>query len=257
MPMRDSKLDDAWIAQALASNPMQIVPASGNIRTCPVRLMFPNIFHPRKGMKRDDGSDGKESFNVALLFPPGAQQQIDSVMWPPAYAMLREKFGSYFTPDGKFTGLHLPFHDQVEKTVGPKPYKGYTPGCQYISVSSEFKPSIVDTLGNPIVDESRVYAGVWALVSINPYTYANRLKGVAYGLNAVMIIQDDERCDGGGAAADPATEFAGVKIDSNYNAAAAFGSAPPATRPPPASVMPPAQPVGGGQWQPPSTADYI
>src|SRR5690606_14872529 len=91
-----------------------------------------------------------------------------------------------------------------------------------------------------------VYPGVWAICAINRYTFNDpRKKGVAFGLQSVMIIGDDTALGGG--APDPSKTMA-----------AARGIAAPIVRPDVARGMPtsqqPPQPAGIPGYTAPSGA---
>lgn len=224
-----------WIARSVARVPMRKL-VNGNIATCPVRLAFIDFFEPKKG-KSDDGSD-KATYGCAVLFPPGAEAGLNVVLWAAWCEEARKAFPNNWRPDGQPFGLHWPVHPCDEK----QQYAGYTPGLHYMNVSSQFKPAVIDTAMNPIVDPSRVYPGVWAVLALNLYSYKNKKTGVSFGLQNVMLVGDDEKLGGGGT--DPKEDFGHVDIDAHYDPAAAFGGAA-TTATPPMGVMPPPQRVGG------------
>lgn len=216
--MRDSTLDPRWLAEQMRVNPPKKLD-NGNIFSGPVRLAFPNVFKPREKKGEEDAGGGK--FGVTVLFPLGTDFRIFSEEWTKA---AREAFPKNWTPDGKPIGLHSPFHDQVEKTIGVKPLMGFTPGAIYMNVSSQFKPQVVDISMNPIVDESKVYPGVWAFLSLNVYKYQNLKTGIGFGLQSVMIIADDTKL--GGAGSDPRQDFGGITITAQSNIADKMNAAP-------------------------------
>lgn len=238
--MRDSRMPADWIARSVAANPIRQL-ENGNYISGPVRLAFINFFEPKKGQS-DDGSS-KESYQCAALLPPGAEGGINSVLYAAWYHEAKRIFPNNFRPDGQPFGLHWPFHLCDDK----QQYAGYTPGLYYVNLSSQFKPQVVDSAMNPIVDPARVYPGVWAILALNIYSYGvsppRPKKGLSFGLQNVMLIADDEKLAGGGT--DPEQDFAGVQIDARYDVAAAFGGVPGAPPPPPSSVMPPSMPVPG------------
>jgi len=217
--MKDSTIDPRWLSEQMRANPPRRL-ENGNLFTGPVRLAFPNLFKPREARPNtpDDSSAGK--FGASLLFPPGTDFRLFHDEW---MRSAREAFPKNFV-NGQAVGLHSPFHDQAEKVAGVKPLQGYTPGAIYFNVSSNFKPQIVDPNMNPIVDETRVYPGVWAFVSLNIYKYSNKKTGIGFGLQSVMIIADDTRL--GGAGSDPRKDFGGVTIMATSNVADKFNSAP-------------------------------
>jgi hypothetical protein len=87
---------------------------------------------------------------------------------------------------------------------------------------------VVDRNNNGIIDPSRVYPGVWAIVAVNPYASGKNFarKGPRFGLQAIQLIADDTNL--AGSPPDPKTLFAGVNITPPVTApAAGFGAAPP------------------------------
>ena len=209
-------------------NPPRLL-ADGNIFSGPVRLSFANIF--KVGKPSQDGGEGK--YGAALLFPVGTDMSVFNTAWTKA---ARSAFPRNWSPDGQPIGLHIPFHDQAEKAYSANPRAGYTPGAITLSATTKYQPEVVDANMNKIIDEKRVYSGVWAFVTLNTYEYNNRKTGVAFGMRMVMVIADDQTL--GGMGGDPKTEFAGVTITAQSNVAAKFEAAAAQTAPPVASVMP-------------------
>ena len=255
MPMMHSRMTDEWLAAVVRGNPIRIAEKTGNIITCPVRLQYVNVFKPA-GAQEGDSPDKKPSYNVVACFPPGVEAGIQNIMQAAIHAEERKSFPNNFGPDGRSFGLKSPFRDQREKsrTREGKEVKGFTPGLMCITASTLVKPSVIDVAWNPIVDESRLYAGVWAILALNVYPYKNKISGVNFGLQQnIMIFADDEKT-GGRAASNPKDDFDGVQIDQAYNPAAAFGNTPSAA--PPSSIMPPAQvvyqPPAAPAWTPPA-----
>jgi Protein of unknown function (DUF2815) len=254
MPMMHSRMTDEWLAAVVRGNPIRIAEKTGNIITCPVRLQYVNLFKPAKPQK-GDSPDKKPSYNTVCCLPPGVEAGINNIMRAAVYAEERKSFPNNFGPDGRSFGLHDPLRGQHEKmrTQEGKEVKGFTPGLLCFTAGTQIKPVITDAAFNPIVDESRVYPGVWAIVALNVYPYKNKISGVNFGLQSIMIFADDEKTGGVGGS-NPKDDFDGVQIDQAYNPTAAFGNTPvaPPAYAPPASIMPPAQPV----YQPPATPTW-
>lgn len=241
--VRDSIVGDAWIQQTAAAVPMQrVVDATtgqltGDILTGPVRLAFETLFT----LPQPTPQNQNPKFGSMLLFTPYADF---SILYEEYYAECGATFPEYYdAPSQQYNGLHSPFRDQREKTK----FGGFTPGCIFINCTSKFKPPVVDIRGNPIVDPSKVYPGVWAICSINRYAYGKNppqpKKGVGFGLQSVMIIGDDTKFGGG--APDPQKTFAGVNVSA------------PIVRPdalqhmPQGGAQPPAQPpITAGGYAP-------
>lgn len=170
--------------------------ASGNIRTCPVRLSYPNLFKAVQQTDKKGAPRGEPKFSTALLFPKGA----DVARLSEAFKHTAiEKFG----PKAGAMALKMPFRDQGSKVDREGNLStGYEEGGLFFNCSSTQKPGIVDAFGSPITDESKVYAGVWALVTVRPFAFEGEQRGVGVGLQNVQIIADGERIGGGRASAD-------------------------------------------------------
>ena len=209
MLMTDTDMADEWIANAIKNNPCVVLP-SGNIRTCPVRLSFPNIFERSKPIPpRTEGDYGAN-----LIFPLGADL---SVLYAEATAATKAKWANAGTPQGP--KLRSPFKKQNEMTK----YAGYSSDDKAIYISATSKksqPVCVDMRMQPIVDASRVYPGVWAIATIRPFTYDQGVnKGTSFGLQSVMIVADDSKLGGGGFSA---SDYEGINIDASVSGAGVF-----------------------------------
>jgi hypothetical protein len=238
--MRNSSVGDAWIQELASKNPIQWVSDENGNRTAnvlsgPVRLNYPCVLNKRKEeAKQADGSMAlvETRFDTQILFTPYADFSASSPIMELYNAQLAMDCQDFRDPTtGQYFGLHSPFRAQADKSVG-KNSNGYTPGAQFITLSTHFKPLVVDTRMNPIVDESKVYAGVWAICSMNAYSYGiktnQKTKGIGFGLITAMILADDDNLAGGPVAVDPKAQFGGVKVvPPTVNPAAGF-NAPPA-----------------------------
>lgn len=190
-----------WIAREMARNPCVDL-KDGNFRTTICRLSFPNVFARSKPIPPN--VEGKYGAN--LVFPVGADLSVlksaasETALaeWPKAAEGMK---------------LKTPFKDQGEMLK----YEGYEEGGVFITATADQnKPRVFDSRMVPIVDEDRVYPGVWAICVVRPFSYDKGVnRGVSFGLQAVMIVADDKQLGGGGI--DPQTAFGGVQIDSEVN----------------------------------------
>lgn len=230
--MNHSKVGDAWIREACLANPVQFInDANGNptqnISSGPVRLAFCDpLTTPRVPQ---NNPQGKPKYGTMALYTPFTDF---SIFYAEYYRLCAAVFPEYYVAQyQQYSGLHSPFNDQANKLK----YHGFTPGLTYMNHTSNFKTQIVDVNSNPIVDPARIYPGVWAILALNAYAYGKSppqpKKGVAFGLQGVMIIGDDEMLAGGGI--DPRVAFQGVNVK------------PPAVAP--GALMN----MAGGQGQPP------
>lgn len=213
--VRDSIVGDDWIKQTAANVPVQRLlgadgQPTGDILTGPVRLAFcDSIF---EGQQNDSG---ETKYSVMMLFTPLFNPQ---VFYEEYYAWCGREFPqNYDAGSQQYYGLHSPFKDQAEKMQ----YGGFTPGCIAITSGSQYKPPVVDSRYNPIVDPNKLYPGVWAICAVRPYAYGKAgktkdgkpmKKGIGFGLQSIMLIADDTRFGGG--APDAKQLFAGVKVAS-------------------------------------------
>lgn len=206
--MIDTNMTPDWVANAIKKNPCVLLD-SGNIRTCPVRLSFPHLYERSKPIPPN--TVGKFSTNIIFAVAADLsllkQQMNLTIMakWPTA---------------GTKTGpkLKSPFKLQSEMTK----YDGYGEEGTYIIAVADREPAVIDSRMARITDTSRVYPGVWAVVTINPFTYDKGVnKGGSFGLQSVMIIADDKNLGGGGGG-NLAADYAGIEIDASVSSAGVF-----------------------------------
>lgn len=173
--------------------------ATGNIRTCPVRLSFPSLFEKTSF----EGSEPK--YSTVLLFPKGADLSI-----------LKTEAGTLVKANSKGGAVHNPFRNQGEKQLA-----GYEDGAIFMTVSTTQRPGVLGIDGKPVLDQEDVYPGVWALVTIRPFWFDAKVKkGVSFGLQNVRLIANDEPFSGGAPADE---EFA--DIDNSMSGENAFADA--------------------------------
>ena len=202
-----SNMTDAWVANAVKVNPCVLLD-SGNIRTCPVRLSFANIF--QRGKPVPPAVEGK--FGSNLVFPLVADlsllhkemTRVVKAKWPNA----GEKGGP------KLKNPIKPQDDMVDR------YDGYQEGGFFLSANSGRQPTVYDTRQQVITDPERVYPGVWAVATIKADTYDVGVnKGPTFYLQSLMIVADDKRLGGGGS--NP-SDFEGIQLDAAVSGEGVF-----------------------------------
>lgn len=207
--MRDSIVGDAWIQQTAQSVPVQRIydqktgQPTGDILTGPVRLSFVNLFK----LPAANDKNNNPKYGAAVMFSPLADF---TIFYEEYYRVCAAEFASHYDAgSNQYVGLHSPFRRQDEKLN----FGGFTPGLTWFTATSKFKPPVVDARFNPVVDESKAYAGVWAICAVNPYAYKDpRKKGVGFGLQSVMLIGDDTPFGGG--PKNPTDTFAKVNVSA-------------------------------------------
>lgn len=242
--MRDSQLGDVWIRECCDANPVQRVldaarQPTPNILTGPVRLVFCDALFEAKPQMRSD-PNSKKKFGTGVLFTPFSDL---ALFWEEYYKVCASDFAKEWNAHTQQYQVDNPISDQGLKAGK---YGGFTPGLMTTTLTSDYKPPIVDIRGNPITDDKKVYPGVWAIVSCNSYASGKGFpkKGPRFGLQTIMLIADDKPLSGG--APDPRTQFARVQVKPPIAVApGAFGAPPPSG--PPGAVQQIYPPAGGMQ----------
>ena len=64
--------------------------------------------------------------------------------------------------------------------------------------SADYAPEVVDRMGNPIINQSEVYSGMFGRVNVTffPYLYGGK-KGIGCSLGPVQKLDDGEPLSGG------------------------------------------------------------
>ena len=157
------------------------------IMTPEFRVSFPAIFKPR-------GFEGSEpKYSVNMLFPKSTDL---SELKRIAKAAADEKWPN---KEKRPKDLRNPFRDgDAEKPD----WDGYQ-DVIFVKASSKMKPGLVDQNVQPIIEEGEFYAGCWARATITAFAYNKAGNaGVAFGLQNIQKVRDDEEFSGRGKAED-------------------------------------------------------
>ena len=181
------------------------VTKSGLIVTPKGRMIYPGVF--TASVPKGETDKSKAAYQLTLLFPPAAD----------------------------LTLLTKAVADKIEETWGKGPYK-FKIKRPFIKVEeqprlAEFaeaypvmiragntqKPAAVFANLSPVEDETEVYGGRWATMSVNVYTWDHPTggRGVSFGLNHVMVLDHDEPMGGGR-----------VRVEDAFEAVEGPGGAP-------------------------------
>lgn len=221
-----------------------------------IRISYPTLFTPRAVRPGDTPKFGAQLM-IPVDAPADPRNQVPGntlieQIWGARHQIWQAEFGGVEITNPQ---KELPFKDGNTLAQKHPEYVGYW----ILSANSRNKPHTVDENVQPIIDESKIYAGCFVNASVGLFSYENMGKGIACGLNGVQYASEGERLDGRPAAADLFQAVPG---------APAPVSTPPAYAPtqqapqPPAGLAPhapqpqgtpavPVPPVPGGQnWQP-------
>lgn len=170
-----------------------------HIVTGKVRLSYEHLMAPYANTTNDPNAEPK--YSVTVLVPKAdtaTKARIDKAIR--AALELGEK-NKKFKPGTPLDRLPTPIYDgDGVRADGFTPFGPECKGCWVFtaSCSQKHKPEIVDIHGNPIIDPSEIYSGIWARVSCDFYPYAVPARqGVGCGLGNVQKLSDGEPLGGG------------------------------------------------------------
>lgn len=169
------------------------------VTTGKVRLSYAHIFEPH-------AMEGQEpKYSVSVIIPKSDTETLKAIKAATDEAKEQGK--------GKWNGkipanLKTPLRDGDAERPEDEAYVG----CYFLNASSKQKPGIVDADVHPVMDQSEVYSGCYARLTINFYAYnASGNKGVAAGLGNIQKLEDGEPLGGISRAED---DFDAVSEDS-------------------------------------------
>ena len=177
-----------------------------NVTTGEVRFSYAHVFTPYAAMQGQE-----EKYSVTVLVPKSdvaTKARIDAAIQAATERGVSEKWGGVRPPR-----VSTPVYDGD----GVRPSDGAEFGKECkghwvftASAKAEYPPEVVDSMGNPIIQQSEVYSGCYGRVNVTfyPYAYGGK-KGIGCGLGPVQKLRDGEVLGGG-----------------RVSAAAAFGTAP-------------------------------
>ena len=177
------------------------------------RLCFPAIFQKEQQM---EGATTPPKYAATIVFDKAYLKANKDEM--ARYQAIRdmaekvclEKFKKSLKDAGaKIPRFWNPFRDGAEKAH----LDGYGDGTIFFKASSRNKPGAVgNDAKTPIDDEAALYAGCYVRLSVSPYAFDNKMKGIGIGLNNVMFVKDGPPLAGG---VNPAEDFGEFESDDS------------------------------------------
>lgn len=149
-----------------------------------VRLSYCHLFEPHSSF---EGNDPK--YSTVILVPKTDTKTIKAIKQAQQAALengKHSKFGGSIPKNWKNT-----FRDGDEEADLEKnpEYEGH----MFMTISNNTRPGIVDAQVRPILDQTEVYSGCYARVSMNAFPFsASGNKGVSFGLNHVQKMADGD-----------------------------------------------------------------
>ncbi len=179
---------------------------SGNIQTPRGRLSYVNVLKP--GLQVNPDGTSKEQYSTSIAFPKGTNLAI-------LEAAVKEAAISKFGPDyaKKYPRMKSPFHKTADY-----PKMGLDPEEFPVFIRTSKNPAkgkvgVVDCKTDEVTEESEVYSGRWAMVTVNPWAYGpgnHGNVGVSLGLVNVQLLEHGAPL--GGRAVPASDEFEAVEL---------------------------------------------
>lgn len=169
-----------------------------NVTTGKVRLSFVHLFKPYAFQPGQE-----EKYSCTVLVPKtdaDTMARINAAIEAAKQKGISDKWNGQCPPI-----LPTPVHDG--DGVRPSDGMAFGPecrGCWVFTANSkaDFPPEIVDRMGNPIINQSEVYSGIYGRVNVTffPYVFGGK-KGIGCGLGPVQKLEDGEPLGGSAPAA--------------------------------------------------------
>lgn len=166
-----------------------------------VRLSYAHVWEP----SAIEGNEPK--YSVSIIIPKTDKETLKAIKEAVEEAKETGK-GKW---NGKIPGvLKTPLRDGDVERPDDEAYSG----CYFFNASSKNKPGIVDENVHPVLDQSEVYSGCYARVSVNFYAYnANGNKGIAAGLGNIQKLKDGDSLGGSTRAED---DFEAIECNEDF-----------------------------------------
>lgn len=173
-----------------------------NVTTGKVRMSYVHLFKPYAYQPGQD-----EKFQVTILVPKSdvdTMNRINAAIDAAKQRGISEKWNGQCPPI-----VPTPVYDGD----GKRPSDGmeFGPECKghwvfTASAKVDYPPEVVDKMGNPIINQSEVYSGMYGRVNVTffPYAFGGK-KGIGCGLGPVQKLEDGEAL--GGSAPSAAQAF--------------------------------------------------
>jgi len=163
--------------------------------TTPVfRVSFPAVFEA----KAFDG--GPPKFSVSAVWDPAKFTKRERELWDAMMGLCDEASMDRFKK--KMNDLPSNFKKAIRDGAEKADLQGYGEGTFFANLSSKMQPGLIDKDRHPIISADDFYPGCYARATVTAYSYDNKGKGVAMGLQNLQKVADGERLDSRTDAAD-------------------------------------------------------
>ena len=169
------------------TNPTHVV-------TGKVRFSYEHIMKPYKG--ENAGPDDAPKYSVTVLVPKSdtaTKARLDAAIRAAKEKGVKDR---KFKEGVPLDRLPTPIYDgDGYRADGYTLFGEECKGCWVFtaSCSQDRRPQVVDAGGNPIIDASEIYSGIWGRVSVDFYAYSvPQRSGIGCGLCNVQKLADGE-----------------------------------------------------------------
>lgn len=167
----------------------QVIPTK--VVTGEARLSYSHLTKPYANQPNQE-----PKFSTTLLIPKSdiaTKQKIDAAINAAIQQGVTDKWNGVRPPM-----VAIPIHDgDGTRPSDGMPFGEECKGHWVMTASSKQRPEIVDLNLQPILNETEIYSGMYARVSINFFSYAVQgKKGIGCGLNNVQKLRDGEPLGG-------------------------------------------------------------
>lgn len=173
-----------------------------NVTTGKARFSYVHLYKPYTCQPGQE-----EKFQVTILIPKSdvdTKARIDAAIEAAKQKGIAEKWNGVCPPI-----VPTPIYDG--DGVRPSDGMEFGPECKghwvfTASAKADYPPEVVDKMGNPIINQSEIYSGVYGRVNVTffPYMFGGK-KGIGCGLGPVQKLEDGEAL--GGSVPKAATVF--------------------------------------------------
>lgn len=165
-----------------------------NVTTGRVRLSYVHVFKPHALQPGQE-----EKYSVTVLVPKtdtDTMARINAAIEAAKQKGAADKWNGVVPPI-----IPTPVYDG--DGVRPSDGMEFGPECKGHWVftarsNADYAPEVVDRMGNPIINQSEVYSGMYGRVNVTffPYLYGGK-KGIGCSLGPVQKLDDGEPLSGG------------------------------------------------------------
>lgn len=165
-----------------------VLTKSGNIILPRGRLIYPALFTPT--LMKGETDESKAKYQASVLLPKSAKLDL---LLSKVEEIIAENVSAEKRKTTKVKKPFLKTEDQPRFVDFAEDYP------VMLRMNSKQRPDVVNAQANKIDDESEVYSGRWARISVRPFFYDHPTggKGISLGLQNCQLLDHDEVLAGG------------------------------------------------------------